>query len=74
MGAWVRAGVGVPEVWTRIGRGHSGRKMSVDQWSSQGVSTDTGGVTARDAMAPVLILPALIFCWGIVTVTIAALV
>ena len=71
---FIVAGFGLPALWTRIGPEHSGRNMSWAQLSSQGIATHTGRVTARDAMAQVLILPALIFCWGIVTVTIAALV
>ena len=71
---FIVAGFGLPALWTRIGPEHGGRNMSWAQLSSKGIATHTGRVTARDAMAQVLILPALIFCWGIVTVTIAALV
>lgn len=71
---FVVAGFGLPMVWTRLAPDHRSRNMSWAKLVSQGIATHTGRVTARDAAAQVLILPVLIFCWGVATVTIAALV
>ena len=48
--------------------------MSWARLASQGIATHPGRVSARDAAVQVLILPALVFCWGVTTVIIAALV
>ena len=71
---FVVAGFGLPAVWTKIGPEHAGKNMSWARLVSRGIATHTGRVTARDAAVQVLILPVLIFCWGVATVTIAALV
>ena len=68
------AGFGLPALWTRITPDHKGRNMSWARLASQGIATHTGRVSARDAAVQVLILPALVFCWGVTTVIIAALV
>ena len=71
---FIVAGFGLPALWTRIGPEHRGRNMSWAKLVSQGIVTHTGRVKAGDAAVQMLILPALIFCWGIATVTIAAFV
>ena len=71
---FIVAGFGLPAVWTRIAPEHRGRNMSWEKLVRDGIATHTGRVTARDAAVQVLILPVLIFCWGVTTVTIAALV
>ena len=71
---FIIAGFGLPMIWTRMAPAHRGRNMSWARLASQGIMTHTGRVSARDAAAQVLILPALIFCWGVAAVTIAALV
>ena len=70
---FIIAGFALPTIWTRLAPGHRSRNMSWSKLARQGVATATGRVTARDAAAQVLILPVLIFCWGVATVTIAAL-
>ena len=71
---FIVAGFGLPALWTRIGPEHRGRNMSWAKLVSQGIVTHTGRVKAGDAAVQMLILPALIFCWGIATVTITAFV
>ena len=71
---FIVAGFGLPALWTRITPDHKGRNMSWARLASQGIATHTGRVSARDAAVQVLILPALVFCWGVATVIIAALV
>ena len=71
---FIVAGFGLPALWTRITPDHKGRNMSWARLASQGIATHTGRVSARDAAVQVLILPALVFCWGVTTVIIAALV
>ena len=71
---FIVAGFGLPALWTWITPDHKGRNMSWARLASQGIATHTGRVSARDAAVQVLILPALVFCWGVTTVIIAALV
>tara|TARA_B100001750_G_scaffold62843_1_gene49955 strand:+ start:811 stop:1233 length:423 start_codon:yes stop_codon:yes gene_type:complete len=71
---FIVAGFGLPAVWTRMAPEHRGQNMSWAKLVRDGIATHTGRVTARDAAVQVLILPVLIFCWGVTTVTIAALV
>ncbi len=71
---FIVAGFGLPAVWTRMAPEHRGRNMSWAKLVRDGIATHTGRVTARDGAVQVLILPVLIFCWGVTTVTIAALV
>ena len=71
---FIVAGFGLPALWTRITPDHKGRNMSWARLASQGIATHTGRVSARDAAVQVLLLPALVFCWGVTTVIIAALV
>lgn len=70
----ILAGFGLPTIWTRMQPPHRGRAKSWSKLASGGIATHTGRVSARDAAVQVLILPVLIFCWGIVAVTIAAFV
>ena len=71
---FILAGFGLPAIWTRMQPPHRSRNMSWSGLVSQGIATHTGRVSARDAAVQVLILPVLIFCWGLVAVTIAAFV
>lgn len=71
---FIVAGFGLPMIWATMEPGHRSKPMSWSRLVSQGVSTYTGRVKAGDAAAQVLILPVLIFCWGVATVTIVALV
>lgn len=71
---FILAGFGLPTIWTRMQPPHRSRNISWSRLVSQGIATHTGPVSARDAAVQVLILPVLIFCWGLVAVTIAAFV
>ena len=71
---FVVAGFGVPAMWTRLAPGTRSRALSWERFRREGIITAYGPVSARDASVQVLILPVLIFLWGVFTVTIAALV
>lgn len=65
------AGFALPLLWTRLAP-EEGQKAARSWGALQhyGISTFTGRVAAKDAAVQVLILPVLVFCWGIVAVTI----
>lgn len=71
---FVVAGFGLPFLWTRLAPESGQRAMHWSELKRRGISTFTGRVSAKDAAVQVLILPVLIFCWGVTSVTIAALV
>jgi hypothetical protein len=70
----VVAGFGVPAIWTRLAPETRSRPKTWGRFQQEGIMTASGRTTARDATVQVLILPVLIFAWGLVCVTIAALV
>lgn len=70
----VVAGFGVPAIWTRLAPTTRSKPKSWSRFQQEGIMTAYGRTTARDATVQVLILPVLIFAWGLVCVTIAALV
>lgn len=65
---------GVPAVWVRMAPGSRRSAKSWSRFRAEGIATEHGNTSARDAMVQVLILPVLIFLWGIAVVIIAALV
>jgi hypothetical protein len=65
---------GVPAIWTRMAPASRRAPMSWSRFQWDGVRTLYGHSRAGDATVQVLILPVLIFAWGIAAVTIAALV
>lgn len=67
---FIIAGFALPLIWTRLAPDSGRRSMRWGELKQRGVMTLTGRVTARDAAVQVLILPVLIFCWALVTVTI----
>ena len=71
---FIVAGFGVPAIWARLAPAPRSRQMSFAQLRRDGIATLTGRISARDASVQMLILPVIIFCWGVTTVTIAALV
>ncbi|MDE1467868.1 hypothetical protein [Aurantiacibacter sp. D1-12] len=73
-GLFVIAGFGVPAVWTRLAPGTKSKALAWGRFQQDGIMTAYGRTTARDATVQVLILPVLIFLWGLAMVTIAALV
>ena len=64
---------GVPAVWVRMAPGSRKAALSWSRFRIDGIGTAFGPLGSREAMVQVLILPALIFLWGIAVVTIAAL-
>ncbi|MBO9497930.1 MAG: hypothetical protein J7496_02685 [Novosphingobium sp.] len=68
------AGFGVPALWVRMKPDNAQRPLSWSRFMSEGVETLSGRLDGKSAAAQVLVLPALIFLWGVVTVTIAAAV
>jgi hypothetical protein len=70
----IAAFFGVPAIWTRLAPASGRDPKSWGRFRSEGVQTAFGPSQARDATVQVLILPALIFVWGIAVVTIAAIV
>ncbi len=65
---------GIPSIWTRLEPEASSKASSWARFQQNGIMTAYGHTSARDATVQVLILPVLIFVWGVVTVVIAALV
>ncbi|MGZ3173577.1 MAG: hypothetical protein ACXWJC_11100 [Croceibacterium sp.] len=65
---------GVPAIWVRMAPGSRKASKSWSRFRAEGIATEYGRTNTRDATVQVLILPVLIFLWGIATVIIAALV
>jgi len=64
----------VPAMWMRMKPDNEQSLTSWSRFSREGIMTAFGPSTAGAATIQVLILPVLIFLWGIATVIIAALV
>jgi len=64
----------VPAMWMRMKPEQTQRLTPWGRFQREGVMTPFGHVTAGAAAAQVLVLPALVFMWGVAVVTIAALV
>ena len=64
----------VPAMWMRMKPDHPQALTSWSRFCRDGIMTAFGRSTARAATVQVLILPVLILVWGLVVVTIAALV
>ncbi len=64
----------VPRKWQTMAPDHPARNLSWSRFKQAGIMTHTGPMTARDAMAQVLILPVLILIWACVIALIRALV
>jgi hypothetical protein len=71
---FIFAAFGVPAIWVRMVPESRRRSLSWSRFQAEGIATEHGRTSARDATVQVLILPALIFLWGIATVIIAAIV
>ncbi len=65
---------GVPAAWTRMAPGSTTRPMAWSQFSSRGISTLTGHLSASEATVQTLILPVLVVLWALAVVTISALI
>ena len=64
----------VPALWTRLAPDTAVRARGWAEFRRNGVKTYTGHNTANAASIQMLLLPVLLFAWGVATVTIAALV
>ena len=71
---FIVVGFGLPALWVRLAPASGQKPLDWTALKRRGIVTHTGRVTARDAAIQVLILPALVFCWGVAAVTVAALV
>lgn len=65
---------GIPLMFVREAPEGSAKAMSWGQFKARGIQTATGHLPASEAVVQMLILPGLVFLWGIACVTIAALV
>jgi len=74
IGLFIVLGLPIPAVWTQIAPENPVSARSWARFRHEGIMTASGRTTARDATVQVLILPVLIFIWGVITVIIAALV
>jgi hypothetical protein len=63
----------VPAQWVRMNPMHRPGATSLSRFASEGIQTYTGPCKARDAAVQMLIMPALVLCWGIAVVTIVAI-
>ncbi|MXO60268.1 hypothetical protein GRI89_12040 [Altererythrobacter salegens] len=68
------AGFGIPTIWSRLNPPTESKPKSWARFAIDGIQTAYGKTAARDAAVQVLILPVLIFAWGVAVVTIAAVV
>lgn len=71
---FIVAGFGVPAIWTKLAPETTSKSMPLAKLRRDGIQTLTGRLPMRDAVVQMLILPAIVFCWGVATITIAALV
>ena len=65
---------GVPLLWVRMKPHHNSKAIDWVEFVQTGIETHTGRMTSVDAVGQVLVLPVLIFLWGVATATIAAIV
>ena len=68
------AGFGIPAIWAGLARQALSKAKSWARFQRDGIMTGSGRAGARDAVVQVLILPVLIFIWGVCAVVVAALV
>lgn len=64
---------GVASLWTKMSPDNPTSPLSWGQFSSRGIETLSGRLTAGEATAQVLILPVLILVWGLAIAVIVAL-
>lgn len=71
---FILAGFALPKIWAELAPESGRRAKSWTRFQSEGIMTATGRTSARDASVQVLLLPGLVFAWGLIAVVIAALV
>ena len=62
----------VPTIFARAAPGERSRKMTWSKLMEDGIDTATGRTSGGEAVVLMLILPLLIFLWGVAVVAIAA--
>lgn len=67
-------GFGLGYKWVAMGPGNDNPTLSMGQFANRGIQTLSGRLTAAEASAQVLMLPVLIFAWGVAIAVIFALV
>ena len=65
---------GVPGIWTRLAPTPPVAAKSWATFEREGIHTNTGHNTAAQASVQMLILPVLLFGWGVAVILIAAMV
>lgn len=68
------AGFALPAIWTGLAPHSGSHAKSWSRFQREGIMTGSGHASACDATVQVVMLPVLIFLWGIVALVIAALV
>ena len=68
------AGFTIPYIWATMKPGSGQRAPDWGRFQGEGIETLTGRLTAGEAAAQVLVLPVLIFLWGIAAIIIGSLV
>jgi len=68
------AGFALPYIWATMKPDSGQRAMDWGRFKAHGIETLTGRLTAGEASAQVLVLPVLIFFWGIAAIIICSLV
>ena len=64
----------IPAIWTRMQPDNARRAISWSRFQRDGIITAFGRVGAGDATSQVLILPAVVFGWGLAVLTIVAVI
>ena len=70
---FIFAGFGTPMIWARMKPEKTRHAMTYGMFRHRGIQTATGYLASDAAAVQVLILPVLIFCWGVAVAVIAAL-
>ncbi|MEP7348673.1 MAG: hypothetical protein ABI668_01835 [Sphingorhabdus sp.] len=65
---------GVPAIWVKMKPNHDSDTIDWSNFKRFGINTYTGNMSAKDATGQILILPVLIFGWGVAIAMIAAAV
>lgn len=71
---FIVAGFALPAIWTGLAPDSGSRPKSWSRFAREGIMTASGHASARDATVQVVMLPVLVFAWGVTSVVIAALV
>lgn len=71
---YIAMAFGVPAMWVRMKPNHDSKALAWADFAQAGINTYTGNMSAKDATGQILILPVLIFGWGVAIAVIAAVV